>query len=194
MTECRSVPRVIDCITVKRNTPLTARSYGHWWIEVGASESYGWWPQTPLGLLGIVRGTPGVLNGQGVVEGGSPMRDPHHGLVADHVFHPVLVVDSTDANVRAAIRRFATAFVGEWRWSTRPTMNCRLFQLMLMDFAGLVDGNGNYHSRGAGCPALAPVRRAAARVTGQRRWPGNLPRPGQPGSLWWNVATPMKRT
>jgi len=58
-------------------------------------------------------------------------------------------------------------------------MNCRLFQLALMDAAGLVDGTGNYHTRGAGCPALGPVRRVAGRFGGERRWPRNLPHPGQ---------------
>jgi subtilisin family serine protease len=43
----------------------------------------------------------------------------------------------------------------------------------------LVDGTGNYHTRGAGCPALAPLRRAATRLDGRRRWPRNLPQPGQ---------------
>lgn len=58
-------------------------------------------------------------------------------------------------------------------------MNCRLCQLDLMDAADLVDGTGNYRSRGIGCPALAPLRRAAGRVDGRRRWARNLPRPGQ---------------
>ncbi len=45
--------------------------------------------------------------------------------------------------------------------------------------AGLVDGTGNYRTRGSGCPALAPLRRLTGRFTGKRRWPRNLPRPGQ---------------
>lgn len=174
------VPRVVTFVTVKRNVPLTGRSYGHWWVEVDADESYGWWPgRCPLGLRGIIRGAPGVLNGLGVTSDGTPTRDPNHGVLADYAFHPVLIEARTDDEVRAAIREFAGTFSGGWRWSTRPTMNCRMFQLALMDAAGLVDGTGNYHTRGFGCPALAPVRRAAGRVSGRRRWPFNLPRPGQ---------------
>ena len=174
------VPRVVDFVTVKRNVPLPGRSYGHWWLELDGDESYGWWPgRAPLSLTGIVRGTTGVLNGLDVAPDGAPTRDPNHGLLADHQFHPVLVRARSEDAVRAAIRAFAAGFAGEWRWSTRPTMNCRLFQLALMDAVGLVDGTGNYGTRGDGCPALAPLRRAAGRLDGRRRWPRNLPRPGQ---------------
>lgn len=93
-------------------------------------------------------------------------------------FAPVLTVPRSDDEVRQLIRRFAMDFSGEWKWSTRPTMNCRLFQLALFDFVGLVDGTGNYMTRGAGCPALAPVRRSLGRKTGRRQWPRNLPPPG----------------
>lgn len=176
-----TVPRVVEFVTVKRNAPLTGRTYGHWWVEVDGQESYGWWPsQAPLGFVAVVRGTAGVLNGMGVTDDGTPTRDPNHGLLADHEFHPVLVRPASDDEVRDAIRRFAGGFTGSWRWSTRPTMNCRLFQLALLEAAGLVDGTGNYHTRGSGCPALAPLRRTAGRVTGRRYWPRNLPEPGQP--------------
>ncbi|MHB1534113.1 MAG: hypothetical protein ACYC1D_05780 [Acidimicrobiales bacterium] len=100
------------------------------------------------------------------------------GLLADYEFHPVLVVASSDEEIRSRVREFVVHFSGEWRWSTRPSMNCRLFQLALFDAVGLVDGTGNYHTRG-GCPALAPLRRTMRRVTGRRRWPRNLPLPGQ---------------
>ncbi|MGH9227105.1 MAG: hypothetical protein ACRD2W_25760 [Acidimicrobiales bacterium] len=173
------IPRVVEFVTVKRNAPLTGRCYGHWWIEMDESESYGWWPaHSPVGLRTLVRGCRGVLNGIGVVDGASAARDPSHGLPADHEFHPVLVRDRTDDEVRSAVRGFAQTFGGEWRWSTRPTMNCRLFQLALFDAVGLVDGTGNYHTRGAGCPALAPLRRLLGRFSGRRRWPRNLPAPG----------------
>ena len=176
----RLVPRWLTFVTVKRNVPLTARAYGHWWVELGA-ESYGWWPACArLRFLDTVRGVPGVLNGVGVIDGGTPTRDPNHGQLADYEFHPLLVVDRSDDEVRAAVRAFAQGFHGEWRWSVRPTMNCRLFQLALFDAVGLVDGYGNYHTRGTGCPALAPVRRAADRTTGRRRWPRNMPPPQTP--------------
>lgn len=171
-------PRTLEFLRAKRNLPLTWRSYGHWWLEVDEGESYGWWPTGSVGLFATIRGTAGVLNGLGSTAGGTETRDPHHGLASDHEFAPVLTVERSDDEVRQLIRRFATNFSGEWRWSTRPTMNCRLFQLALFDFVGLVDGTGNYFTRGAGCPGLAPVRRSLRRVTGRRRWPRNLPPPG----------------
>lgn len=174
-----NVPRVVEFVKVKRNQALVGRSYGHWWIEVDGSESYGWWPgECPAGLRTLLLGAKGVLNGVGVADGGRPTLDPSHGLPADHEFHPVLVRPSSDDELRRAIRSFAAGFAGGWRWSVRPTMNCRLFQLALFDAVGLVDGTGNYHTRGGGCPALAPLRRVLGRMSGQRRWPLNLPAPG----------------
>lgn len=91
----------------------------------------------------------------------------------------MLIVPRSDDEVRVAIRQAATAIRGEWRWSTRPALNCHTFQLTVFDAVGLVDGTGNYHTRGGGCPALWPGRRLAGLLSGRRRWPGNLPRPGQ---------------
>ena len=174
-----AAPRVVELITVKRNVPLAGRSYGHWWVEVG-DESYGWWPgRDPLRLRDVFLGVPGVLNGLGISSDGTPTRDPNHGLVADYEFHPVLVRSRTDDELRSAVRTFAWGFSGEWRWAPHPTMNCRLFQLAMFDAVGLVDGTGNYRTRGSGCPVLQPTRRAAARISGRRRWPRNLPAPGQ---------------
>ncbi len=180
MRQSADVPRVLEFVTVKRNVALAWRSYGHWWIELDATESYGWWPtRLPIGAIDMFRGVPGVLNAVGVDPDGTLTRDPNHGLTADHEFHPVLVEPRTDQEVRTAIRRVATAIRGEWRWSARPALNCHTFQLAVLDAAGIVDGTGNYHTRGGGCPVLAPGRRWAGRLTGRRRWPGNLPRPGQ---------------
>lgn len=173
-------PRVVEFVVVKRNLPMAGRSYGHWWVELDGAESYGWWPaRSPLRMRDVLAGGPGTLNRVGTVLDGRPARDPNHGLLADHQFHPVLVLERTNDEVRDAIRRFASNFRGEWRWSTRPTMNCRLFQLALLDAAGLVDGTGNYHTRGSGCPAMAALRRLASIVSGKRYWPANLPSPGQ---------------
>jgi hypothetical protein len=175
-----AVPRVVAFITAKRNIPLLGRSYGHWWIELDGIESYGWWPSAyPLTLRDVFGGTNGVLNGMDTTIDQIPIRDPNHGLPADYEFHPVLVVAKTDDELRNDIRRFAREFAGPWRWSTKPTMNCRLFQLAMFDTVGLVDGTGNYRSRGSGCPAVAPFRRIATRLTGRRYWPGNLPQPGE---------------
>ena len=181
MTPPLGEPRVVEFLTAKRNVPLAARSYGHWWLEVDDDESYGWWPaRLPLRFTDAVRGVPGVLNGVGVTDEGTPTRDPNHGLQADYEIHPVVLAPRSDDQLRRAIRSFVADFRGEWRWSsTAPTMNCRLFQLALFDAVGLVDGTGNYHSRGAGCPAIAPARRLTSKLTGRRRWPRNLPTPGQ---------------
>ena len=174
-------PRVVERILVKRNEPMTWRSYGHWWIEIDGRESYGWWPsRLPARLRDVIGGCDGVLNAvHHSALGGTRTRDPNHGLLADHEFHPVLVAPKTDDALVADIRAFVQHFKGPWRWSTRPTMNCRTFQLALFDAVGLVDGTGNYRTRGQGCPALVPGRRVLNAATGQRRWPGNLPPPGR---------------
>ncbi len=173
-------PRVLEFLTVKRNVALAGRSYGHWWIEIDGIESYGWWPGSKrLRTKDLLLGVTGVLNGMRSADGASPPRDPNHGLSADYEFHPVLMVSSTDDEVRQAIRGFAQRLRGDWRWSIRPTMNCRLFQLAMFDAVGLVDGSGNYRTRGSGCPVLAPIRRMATRFTGRRYWPANLPAPGR---------------
>jgi len=57
-------------------------------------------------------------------------------------------------------------------------MNCRLFQLALFDADAWSTAPATTEA-GAGCPALAPLRRLAFRLTGRRRWPTNLPPPGQ---------------
>lgn len=179
-TEWLRQPRVAEFIVVKRNLPMVGRSYGHWWVEMDGNESYGWWPaRSPLRARDVLFGGPGALNGAGAASGEGPPRDPNHGLVADYEFHPVVVLECSDDEVRDAIRRFASTFRGEWRWSIRPTMNCRLFQLALFDAAGLVDGTGNYHTRGSGCPAMAVLRRVGSSFYGRRYWPANLPAPGQ---------------
>lgn len=172
------VPRVVHFITVKRNVALAGRSYGHWWVELDGDESYGWWPaQAPVTTRCLFRGGPGVLNGSS--GGGNATRDPNHGLAADYEFHPVLVAQRSDDQIRQAIRFFAATFRGEWRWSTRPTMNCRLFQTGALRRRWPRRRHGNYRTRGAGCPALAPLRRLVSKATGRRHWPGNLPLPGQ---------------
>lgn len=187
-TECvPPVPRVLEFVTVKRNIPILGRSYGHWWIEVDGTESYGWWPaRSPLRTRDVLLGGAGVLNGaETTIEAGArggANRDPNHGLTADYEFNPILVTPRTNDDVRHSIRTFATSFEGRWRWSTRPTMNCRLFQLALFEAAGMVDGTGNYRTRGGGCPLLGPLRRVATRLSGRRYWPTNLPAPGRPAS------------
>lgn len=183
-------PRVVEFITAKRNVPLLGRSYGHWWIELDEVESYGWWPSvSPVRLRDVFGGTAGALNAHTpTADTPVPTRDPNHGLIADYEFQPLLIADKTDDDLRYDIRRFAIEFEGSWRWSTRPTMNCRLFQLTLFDAVGLVDGTGNYHTRGSGCPIVAPLRRIAGAIVGRRFWPSNLPAPGRP------ARSPLRRS
>ena len=153
--------RLVERVLVKRNNPTMLDVYGHWWVEVDGDESYGWWPAVrPVGLRRGLRGVAGVLNGVGATDGGSPRRDPHHGELADHIFHPAALDDRSDGRIVDAVRAFAAAFRGEWRWSTRPTVNCRSFQLDLLAAAGLAEPPGYLHTRGLGCPFLAPIRRA----------------------------------
>ena len=176
--------RVVEAVTVKRNGLHVGRTYGHWWVELGDDESYGWWPSLcPVRFRDVLAGIPGVLNGVGVHPDGTPTQDPYHGTVADHEFHPVVVENLDDDEVSDRVRSFAHGFVGEWRWATHPTDNCRTFQLALLAHAGLVDGTGNFHTRGRGCPVLGPWRRATQAVTGSRASPRNLPEPSAAISL-----------
>ncbi len=36
--------------------------YGHWWVEVDGSQSFGWWPASGVSIGGTFLGVPGVLN------------------------------------------------------------------------------------------------------------------------------------
>ena len=156
----RRTPRTVGFVEVKRSIPRLGDSYGHWWVELDGAESYGWWPdRCPLRTRDLLFGTRGTLNGVGgTCRGGTVTRDPHHGEPSDYAFHPVLRVRKTDSQVRADIRRFAQTFEGGWRWSTRPTTNCRSFQHELLAAAGLTDGPEHRFSYGPGCPFLYPFR------------------------------------
>jgi len=158
--------RAVRSILVKRTNPRWVDLYGHWWVELG-EESYGWWPdRRPLGVVAALTGVPGRLNGIGVCPGASPSRDPRHGELADHAFHPVVIDQRSDDAVAAAIREFAARHRGEWRWSPgRRSSNCRTFQEGLLIAAGLSEPPGYGHTYGA-CPVLAPARRLIGRPAG----------------------------
>jgi len=156
--------RLVTRVVVKRNNPRLIDVYGHWWVEIDGVESYGWWPGIrPISVPRALRGVPGVLNGIGGPEGGSPTIDPHHGEPADHAFHPAFHPatggDRTDEEIVASLRHFAATFEAGWRWSLRRTVNCRSFQVDLLAAAGLVVPEGYGHTGGVGCPLLAPLRR-----------------------------------
>lgn len=156
-------------VVVKRNNPTLLDFYGHWWVEIDDVESYGWWPAVrPVPVAKAMRGVPGVLNGLGGPNGGSPTVDPRHGDSADHAFHPATRGDHSDDQIVAAIRSFAATFDGGWRWSIRPTVNCRSFQADLLTAAELVVPDGYAHSAGPGCPFLASPRRWRRRLARHR--------------------------
>ncbi len=121
----------------------------------------------PISIPRALRGVAGVLNGGGP-GGGSHTVDPRHGELADHAFHPVSRAGRTDEEIIAAIRSFATTYTGRWRWSTKPTVNCRSFQADLLAAAGLAVPDGYAHTAGAGCPFLARPRRWRRQIARRR--------------------------
>lgn len=150
--------RTVHAVMVKRTNPNWVDWYGHWWVELG-DESYGWWPCRPVGAIAAVRGVRGRLNGVGVRPGGTPTRDPRHGELADHAFHPEAAAGRSDDEVAAVLRAFAAGHKGEWRWSRAGgSGNCRTFQRSLLAAAGLSEPLGYRHSHG-GCPLLGAARR-----------------------------------
>ncbi len=156
-------------VVVKRNNPTLLDIYGHWWVEIEEIGELRVVARHPAGRRArALRGVPGVLNGVGGPNGGSPTVDPRHGELADHAFHPVTRGDRSDDQIVAAIRSFAATLDGGWRWSIRPTVNCRSFQTDLLTAAGLVVPDGYVHSAGAGCPFLASPRRWRGRVARHR--------------------------
>lgn len=152
-------PRTLLFVTVKRDNSGWRDLYGHWWVEVDAEESYGWWPaRVPLGVRDLLRGCGGTLNGMGLVgRGATWFRDSAHGREAAHAFHPVLIEPLSDDEVRRRIRRFAHSYDGQWRWAWHPRGRrdtCRSFQDDLLIAAGLAEGIEHLPSRGRGCPFL----------------------------------------
>jgi len=164
-----AVPRVLRWIVVKRIDPRLPNTWGHWWIELDGGESYGWWPAPcPMGWKGAMLGSRGCLNGIGTGNGGTPTRDAYHGEEPDHWFHPTLVVEKTDEEIRADIRAFAHRFVGgfrwQWWWLRDRAENCRTFQDDLFAYVGLYEEPEYLYTRGPGCPFMMLFRRVRWRV------------------------------
>jgi hypothetical protein len=156
-------PRVLTWALVKRIDPRLPNTWGHWWIELGGEESYGWWPTPcPMGWKGAMLGSNGCLNGIGTGNGGTPSRDAYHGEESDHWFHPTLVAEKSDDQVRAEIRAFARNHVGgfcwQWPWLRQRECNCRTFQQEMFAAVGLVEKPQYLYTRGPGCPFMYPFR------------------------------------
>jgi hypothetical protein len=154
-------PRTLPYVTLKRINPRLGDTFGHWWLEVDDTESYGWWPdRCPLRVRDFFFGASGTVNGlDGSCRGGTTMTDPHHGEPAQHSVHPTLIARKSDRQVRSDIRAFARSFTGEWRYSTKPTSNdCRSFQMQLLHAVGLEESPEDRHTRGRGCPFLSLFR------------------------------------
>lgn len=167
--EAPPVPRVLTWAVVKRIDPRLPNTWGHWWIELDGEESYGWWPYPcPMGWKGAMRGSRGCLNGIGTDAGGTRTRDAYHGEEPDHWFHPTLVVDKSDDQVRAEIRAYARSYVGgfrwQWWWLRDGAENCRTFQDGMFDTVGLYEDPEYLYTRGAGCPFMFPFRQMRWRI------------------------------
>ena len=177
------VPRVLTFAVVKRIDPRLWDTWGHWWIELDGEESYGWWPTPcPMGYYRAFFGSRGVLNGIDTTSAGNSRRDAYHGEEPDHWFHPTLVVDKSDDQVRTEIRAFAHRYVGgfrwQWWWLRGPAQNCRTFQQDMFEAVGLFEEPEYLYTRGSGCPFMYPFREikwraidaAAAMVARMRGW------------------------
>jgi len=131
-------------IDVTLSLDADAKEYGHWWIEIGTDESYGWWPNAKVGLVDTLLGVPGELNGQSAFEG-TPTSDPHQG---DRTGGD-LTVNEFDVYVRAGtdvnkltndIRQYAQTYSANWAWPATPFTgeNCHTFQQDLLRNFNLV--------------------------------------------------------
>jgi hypothetical protein len=161
--EAPRVPRVLEFAVVKRIDPRLPNTWGHWWIELGDEESYGWWPMPcPMGWRGALLGSRGCLNGTGGPTGGTMTRDAYQGDEPDHWFHPTLVVAKSDDQVRRDIRAFAQSYSGgfrwRWWWLREPAENCRTFQQEMLATVGLFEEPEYLYTQGSGCPFMFPIR------------------------------------
>lgn len=169
VSAARAVPRELTFLVIKRIDPRLPNTWGHWWVEVDDRESFGWWPTPcPMGWRGAVMGCGGCLNGMDTADGGTATRDAYHGDEPDHWFHPTLIVDKSDDQVRDEIRQFAQSYVGgfrwQWWWVREPAENCRTFQKQMFDAVGLFEDPQYLYTQGSGCPFMYPFRRARWRM------------------------------
>lgn len=177
--------RVVASVVVKRIDARLWSRYGHWWVEIDGTTSYGWWPRpTPITLRRVLLGGPGELNAQSSTSvGGAAHRDPYHGEDADFSFSPLGSLDVDDEEVHRRIRDAAATYRGlwgwHWPWSSAPEQHCRTFQVQLLEAAGLVVDPADRWTAGAGCPFLLVARRPWWRL--RRRWDARMSRNRQAG-------------
>lgn len=166
--------RVVTSVVVKRIEARLWSRYGHWWVEVDGTSSYGWWPRpTPMTLRRVLLGGPGELNAVSSPSvKGTATRDPYHGEDADFSFCPLGSQEVDDELLHRRIRDAAAAYRGSWGWrwpwSPGPEEHCRTFQLHLLGAAGLVVDPSDRWTAGAGCPFMLIVRKPWWRL--RRRW------------------------
>lgn len=111
------------------------REYGHWWLEVGEDESYGFWPRDPVGgLLPTFFGVPGAVDSRRFCP--NPRRDGHHGdrgsgIQELDVWAPI---DIDEHKLLVQARVFADGFRANWAWPATPLTgeNCHSLQEKLL--------------------------------------------------------------
>ncbi|MCW7540674.1 RHS domain-containing protein [Aquabacterium sp. A7-Y] len=124
----KSPTKVNDITILRKDIDLSAEDkYGHWWVELGRNESYGWWPSKGVSLTETVLGVPGDLNGQRRF-GGTPTRDPHHGDRSRgvNVFDVYSNDNRSSEEIQNQVRDFAKKYNGQWSWP--GGQNCHTFQ------------------------------------------------------------------
>jgi RHS repeat-associated protein len=136
-------------------------AWGHWWIEIGPKESYGWWPKNPVpSAKAAIKGVPGELNGVTSYDG-TPTKDSKHRKPATHSENPFLTrsllrtihygpnkgkrccrligiykknLKNLENAVKQCVRAAAKDFATKhktWRYPGR--WNCHTFQRWLLD-------------------------------------------------------------
>lgn len=134
----KTQPVKLDGITIcRKDFNLSDQDkYGHWWIEIGGIESYGWWPKDGVDFEGTLFGVDGELNGQ-TTFAGTPTQDPHHGdRSADVQIFDVYGDSSTSVQEYIdQIRNYANSYNGSWSWPLGQ--NCHSFQERMLDVLGL---------------------------------------------------------
>lgn len=117
--------------------PSGRDTYGHWWVEIDESESYGYWPDGQVGFIGTITGVDGSVNrGQ--------VQDPHHGDIADEEFSPVIKAEDerTTDEIIKCIGDFAKSYKDTVQYWAYPALkgnhgNCHTFQESMMKHCNL---------------------------------------------------------